>query len=145
MKLKIHGILTVEDKDRQGDVMVIRGINLDRLNDEGPVALDANSTWACGRVKLARAIYSVADCRSDVDRALLDLAKGVPFVKIQAEIWHKDTAEMIEKNAPKLFFAMYGRALQRAGERIQRSEATKACLTFGGVHKAQKVFLGSGD
>jgi hypothetical protein len=143
----VHGILTVEDQDRQGQVIGVAGCDLTRLVSGRRCFV--HHFGNLGPVRGARAILGPEELVTDTDRALWDVARGRPFVKVWGQIVEelrvgREFAAAINHPNRDFYFGLMGSALEIAGNRIDRCLVDNVLITDRGVHPAQRVFIGPG-
>jgi hypothetical protein len=137
----VHGILTVEDPDCHGETLMVAGCDVEHLDRRGLLLSEAGAVL--GHVLHAARVARPEDATSDVLRAMLDVARGRPFVFVQGVVSprHEASVEALAR-ARQLYFGAVGSTLERQGARLTRTLVKNAFLTVGGVHPAQRVFVG---
>ncbi len=148
----IHGILAIEEEDATGETLLVNGTDLNPINKYGRLYFEGSFEWGLGVGPLfgARVISGRCDCRSDVDRGLYDLARGRPFIKVRGEVRDAGIAECLRQGieAKEAYFGAIGMVLERSepgGRTLKSTIIRSALVTMYPVHRAQRIFLGSGE
>jgi hypothetical protein len=147
--MPIHGILTIEDTDNMGEIIIVQGVQLD------PVRARGNLAWASGedsgycglndvmgRVTKAEPVY---DASTESDPKLRELAAGKPFIKVEAEVFGEGSGKRLQAALIKgveLYFGLAGKLLTRDGNRLTECVVEDVLVTAYPSHRAQRIFLG---
>ncbi len=139
----VHGIIFEPNFDRvtpRG--LDIAGMDVSKMSGR-PVywGFDEVMSGLIGKIKEARTVLSLADCRNDADRGLWDVAGGLPFARASAEIFDEYATALLREKM--LAWSGFGVVLEWDGRTIKRAQGRAiAAQALGGG--AYRVFPGLG-
>jgi hypothetical protein len=155
--MKFHGILTIQDKDKVGEVVEVAGCDLKPLRERALVTLEFGQELA-NVIGHVTAVEAVTEPDSEPDPELRGLANGKPFIKVEVEIpalertRGRALADIIARDRahelpPSYYFAIEGTAMGKKAQpdgsfSIGSCVVQKVSIVQHGVHAAQKLIPG---
>lgn len=156
--MKFHGILTIQDKDKTGEVIQVVGCDLKPLRERSLVTLEFGQDLV-NVIGHVTAVSAVTEPESEPDPELRQLADGKPFIKVEVEIPALErtrgraladivTRDRAHELPPSYYFAIEGKALKKEGPQPDGSFSIGSCIVERvsivqkGVHDAQKLIPG---
>jgi hypothetical protein len=153
-----HGIVAAQRPNAAGQTINVVNLDISRLDHETPVVWGTNflGCGSCpsdgdlplGVLLESRKILCAADCRSDSDRGLFDLAGGVPLLRCTIEIaTTAPSATAIAKavELKALALSMAGHVSLREGSMLHRVVAHAIVLSSTARSASyQRMFPGRG-
>jgi hypothetical protein len=122
--MNVHGIVLMGDLLAPYNTIDVGGLeNIGHFIARGEVwssDRDRNNLDSIlGRILDAKIVLTSNDCRSDSDRALLDVARGQPFVRASVEIY-KSKADLVAVLLKGLRWSAWGTALEKTDDPVAR-------------------------
>ncbi len=137
----IYGIVAIEDRDSQGEVFDVAGIDISKLHD-ALIRRNLESEYALEHViGMAHEAFVVANDHGtehvDEWKVYEDAGKK-PCVMVRATLFDDHAVNALRAGVP-LYFAAVGIMLERDGEKLVKTRLTGLALTPRGVHPSYRV------
>lgn len=147
----VHGILSIERLDITGDILDVDGADISSI-EQGLGSLTRDWPYddfapanLCGRITEIRKIRGLADCKTESDRGLLDIAGGKPFIRITAVLEGEHEADYVRLVEDKtLYFGSMGASYGREGAHLVKTAIRGSLLTLKPVDLGLRVYMGPG-